>query len=111
MMIETWQAGAGIAASMAMVGAAVVAVVRHMLRSEFVPRAQHDGLERRVMGMERHLANIPNEHDVNDLMRRLGNVETGVAVVQTTINGVNAGLNRVEHTVALVLEHQLGNAR
>lgn len=106
-MIETWQAAAGIAASAVMTAGTAVAVVRHMLRSDFVPRGTHSALEQRVNGLERQMATMPSEHDMADLTRRLGAVETGVAVVQTTVEGVNAGMKRVEHTVGLLLRHQL----
>ncbi len=106
-MIDTWQAAAGIAASSVMVAAALVAVVRHMLRSEFVPRSQHGELAKQVANLERRFGDIPSEHDVNDLTKRLARVETGVEVVQVTINGVNTGLKRVEKNVDLLIEHQL----
>jgi hypothetical protein len=106
-VIEEWQAVAGIAASSTLVAGALVAVVRHMLRSEFVPRAQYGDMEKRVASVEKRLGAIPSEHDVSDLTRRLARVETGVAVVQTTIEGVNTGLKRVERNVDLLIEHQL----
>lgn len=110
-MIEEWQGLAGIAASSTLVAGALVAVVRHMLRSEFVPRAQYDGMEKRIAGVERRLGAIPSEHDINDLTRRLAAVETGVAVVQTTIEGVNAGLKRVERGVDLLTQYQLSKEK
>jgi len=107
MMIDAWQAGAGILASSVIVGGGAVAVVRHMLKAAFVTRAQHETLERAVSGLRERLGALPNEHDVSDLTRRMGGVEKGVAVVQETARGMEAGLKRVEHTMGMLLQRML----
>jgi Protein of unknown function (DUF2730) len=106
-VIELWQAVAAIMASCVVVGGGAIAVVSRMLRSDFVTREEQNRLEARMTGVEKHVAGMPSDHDMGNLMQRLGKVETGVAVVQTTVEGVNAGLKRVEHTVGLLLDHQL----
>ncbi len=105
--MELWQALAGILTTSVVVGTAVATTVRHMLRAEFVTRGQHGELERRMGTMEKHIVGVPSEHDVSDLTRRLGTMETGVAVSQASIEGVNAGLKRVEHLVQMLVDHQL----
>jgi len=108
---DVWQEAATIAASSVMVAGALVAAVRHMLRGEFATRTQHVDLEKKVGALERRFGDIPSEHDINGLTGRLARVETGVAVVQTTIEGVNTGLKRVERNVDLLIEHQLSKEK
>ena len=61
-----------------------------------------------LMGaVERHINSLPAEHEVSDITRRLGSVEAGVGIVNTSIEGVNAGLKRVERIMDLLLQHQL----
>jgi len=106
-VIEIWQAAAGVAASVVIVTGGVVAAVRPLLRSEFVPRTQHSELEHRVAEVEKHLPGVPTGQDVRDLTTRLGRVETDVAVARTSIEGWGAGLNRVERMLGLLYQHQL----
>jgi hypothetical protein len=106
-MIEAWQAGAGILASAVIVGGGAVAVVRHLLKADFVSKAQHEALDRRVDNVEKHLVALPSAGEVRDLTGRLARVETGVAVAQTTIEGVNAGLKRVESLVRVLVDQGL----
>lgn len=106
-MIEVWQAGVGILASATVVGGGAVAVVRHMLRADFVSHGQHDALERQVISLKERLGTLPSEHHVSDLTRRMGGVETGVAVVQTSVDGLSTGLKRVERVMDQMLQRLL----
>jgi len=108
-MIELWQAILATLTGSVLVGTALLAAVRRMLRSDFVTREEQNRLEARMTGVEKHMVGMPTDHEVTGLMQRMGKVETGVAVVQSTCEGVNAGLKRVEHTVGLLLDHQLRN--
>lgn len=106
-MIETWQAVTAVAASTVVVAGGALAVVRHLLKADFVPRGVHGALEKRVDGLEKRVVTMPSERDLTDLTRRMGTVETDVAVVRTTAEGINAGMKRVERTVDHVLRHLL----
>lgn len=106
-MIENWQAVTAVAASVVVAGGGAIAVVRHLLKADFVPRGVHSALEKRVDGLEKRVVTMPSEHDLTDLTRRLGTVETNVAVVRTTADGINAGMKRVERTVDQMLQHLL----
>lgn len=107
MTFGTWEAVATVVSSMVVVGGAVAATVRHMLRADFVAQPDFAAVVRRVEGVEKHIGAMPSEAAFRALADKVGDVNTRVAVAQTTIEGVGAGLKRVEHTTSLMLDRML----
>lgn len=76
-------------------------------RMIFTPVAHHAALVERVARVEETLKLAPTSADMSALTARVANVETGVAVSKETLNGVSAGITRVEKMVDMLVQHQL----
>jgi hypothetical protein len=68
---------------------------------------QVKSLGARITSLEEKMAQMPNEDDMRDLSRRLGDVEVAVARTSTAIEGVAEGQARIERMVNLLLENEL----
>ncbi len=102
-----WGMVSGVATAVALGGGALVGVGQHVLRGWFVGHSQHRALAERVEEVEKRHASLPTQGAIDDFARRLSGVERDAAVIRAEMSGVNAGMKRVEHTVGLLLEHQL----
>ncbi len=103
-----WQTLAAIVAVIGGVGGIVLWLTRNALHGSFAPLRSHQGLEKRVESLEHRSNTVPGHGEFLALSLRVGAVETGVAVLQQSINGVAEGVKRIEHINDLLLKHQIG---
>nr|WP_249120289.1 DUF2730 family protein [Plastoroseomonas hellenica] len=65
------------------------------------------GLEARLDGIDVKLGAVPNDDELRELARRVGTVESAVAVVSAEVRGVHEAVGRVEADAKLILTHLL----
>jgi hypothetical protein len=85
-------------------GGGAVFMVRHFLRASFATIDQLGAVLERLEKLERGISHMPSHLDIQSLGSRLGDVERGVAVAREAIDGVKAGMGRVEHMMGLLIE-------
>jgi len=103
-----WQTLAAIVAVIGGAGGIVLWLARNALHGSFAPLRSHVALDDRVKVLEHRAGSVPGHADFAALATRVGAVETGVAVSQATLKGIEAGLARVEHMTDLLVKHQIG---
>ncbi len=84
---------------------------RQMMSRSFVSHTDHQALGVRLSGVEYTLASTATKTDLGHLEARLRPVETGVAVLASEVQAVKEGVNRTEHMVSILLEHQIAEGR
>jgi len=106
-MDSDWQRWAAEATVISIVGGILIVVARRWLHGEFVGLHAHSALATRVGAIEAAKGTEVTRAEFQQNSDRLGRVETGVAVLQESVNGAGEGIRRVEHNVNLLLEHAL----
>ena len=102
-----WGAWVSAFTALAIIGGVLLILFRQALAKDFTPASSHAALEKRVVEVEQRLALIPTHADMKAVTDRVASVERGVAVVQTSIDGVRESIARVEHMTDLLVKHQL----
>ncbi len=77
------------------------------LQIRIAKKVDADALTSRIEGLEKKIVGMPTQEDMRELFRRLGHVESGVAVSTASLQANTAATARVEHMVDLLVKHQL----
>jgi hypothetical protein len=91
-----WQTMAAFGTVVVLVVSSIVAMMRMTLMRSFVSHEDHKQMDTRLRGVESSL---------------LKTVETGVAVANAELKGVTASVQRTEHMVAMLVDHQMGKTK
>ena len=106
-----WQAIAGALTSAAIICAVAFMLLRARLAAVFVTRSEFEekfqGVDERLDKIDAHVNAMPQQEAILALTRRVGSVESGVAVVAETANGIKEAVGRMERQVNLILQSQL----
>lgn len=92
-----------------MIGGVIIAWVRGQLSSDFARKVDITALGTRIEAVETQMRGVPSHADMRLLSERIGQVESGVAVVGAEMRGVTAGVNRVEADMRLIKDHLLNH--
>jgi hypothetical protein len=106
-----WQDLAAFTVVLTFVMGALAWFLRHTMNQHFAARPDHVALVVRVSDVERSLLTTATKADVHGMEARLRPVETGVAVVAAELQGVKQSVNRTEHMVSLLVDHQMGTPK
>lgn len=73
--------------------------------------AKHGELERRLAHLESKMKVVPSKDDLHELTRELDSLGTAVTAVREKVEGVGAGMSRIENQVGMLYEHALKQQR
>jgi hypothetical protein len=106
-----WQTMAAFGTVVVLVVSSIVAMMRMTLMRSFVSHEDHKQMDTRLRGVESSLLKTASRDDMHALEARLRPVETGVAVANAELKGVTASVQRTEHMVAMLVDHQMGKTK
>lgn len=93
-----------------LLGVVLFGWLRGRFDRDFARTADVTALGVRVQAVEHRIATMPNHEDIRILAARIASVEGGVAVVTEKARGIEQSLGRVEHSVELLVQHQISKA-
>ncbi len=94
-----------------LIGVVVFGWLRMRFGNDFAKAADMVALGQRVQAVETRIASMPNHDDIRGLTARVAAVESGVAVMTEKARGIEQALGRVEHSVDLLVQHQIAEAK
>jgi hypothetical protein len=102
-----WTSIEALCAAATVVVAVIGWIARKVMSDAFTPLKHHEALGARVTVLEHKVDAAPRHSDFQALSARMGAMETSVAVVREAVEGVNAGVKRIEHMTDLLIRNQL----
>ena len=102
-----WQKWAALAALLGTIGGVLMVMVRRWLRTEFASHHAMNSVEGRVGRLEQSHGAMPDEEDFRTLGTRVAHLETGGAVLQSSVNDIRENLKGIGRNVELLLQHAL----
>lgn len=108
-MLTDWTMAIGAASMAADVGMALIAWRTLILQKRMNQEIKSSQLRDRVDVVERALAGMPTPADTREIFQRIGHVETSVASVQATVNGLDDKIDGLGRQTDLITKHLLGN--
>nr|WP_294547644.1 DUF2730 family protein [uncultured Rhodopila sp.] len=102
-----WQKWAALAALLGAIGSVLMVFVRRWLRSEFASAHSVAAVERRVGTLEQSHDALPGQEDFHSLGTRVAHLETGGAVLQSSVNDIRESIKGIGRNVELLLQHAL----
>lgn len=109
-----WKEIAAIIAAATAIGGLLVAYIKFRLSGDFAKASDVTALggdvttlSTKITALEQRIDRMPSHEDMRGLGARIGEVERGVAVVHTKVDGVADLLRRVERQTDLLVQHQI----